>query len=191
MNNKLVTVHTEQIDESRAEITTKADDLLDAVQNYEIVGDSSRSSMVKIMNEAAALKKAIKELWDPVCSATNQAHKTSTAARGKMLNPVEKAERIAKDKVKAWDMLQIEAAREKQKEAESASDRNVAVPDAPKPDDITYVDNWKARVTDESKLDRQYMVPDMEKLTKLAKAMKGENAPDGVEFFNDPIPRRR
>jgi len=47
-------------------------------------------------------------------------------------------------------------------------------------------DNWKFRVIDNFKLDRQWLCADEKKLSDFAKATKGEIKVDGVEFYNDP-----
>jgi len=52
------------------------------------------------------------------------------------------------------------------------------------------IDNWKAVVIDIDQLDRKYMIPDMELLTKLAKANKGKNPPEGVLFVNEQYSKR-
>ncbi len=54
---------------------------------------------------------------------------------------------------------------------------------------FTMIDNWKARVVDVKKLSKKYMVPDVVALNKLAKSNKGEDAPAGVEFYNEPYGR--
>lgn len=47
------------------------------------------------------------------------------------------------------------------------------------------IDNWKALVMNIDQVPREYMMPDMEKLNRLAKTMKGKNSPAGVEFVNE------
>lgn len=56
---------------------------------------------------------------------------------------------------------------------------------------FTMVDNWNARIVNIDHVSRKYMIPNLVLLTKLAKDQKGENAPDGVEFFNDPYAVKR
>lgn len=194
MSDELVTVHTEQVEKQAPAVQSKSEDILESVKAAEIIGDSTRAAVATIMRDAAELKKSINELWEPICSATNKAHKSATGARGEMLKPVQEAEKLAKEKLKAYDMEQRRIAEESRRkiEAEQKED-NAPAPIEPvkKQNDVIYVDHWKARIVDINKLDRQYMMPDIEKLNRLAKAMEGENAPAGVEFYNDPIARRK
>jgi hypothetical protein len=44
---------------------------------------------------------------------------------------------------------------------------------------------WKARVVDEAKVPREYLMPDLKKLDRLAKAMKGAMTIAGVEFYEE------
>lgn len=56
---------------------------------------------------------------------------------------------------------------------------------------FTMVDRWKARVIDVAKVPREYLVPDMIALGRLARENKGENPPAGVEFYNEPYGAKR
>jgi hypothetical protein len=60
-----------------------------------------------------------------------------------------------------------------------------------KPEGQTYVENWQARVVDESLIPREYMEPDLTALGKLAKMMKGKAAVPGVVFEDVGSVRRR
>ena len=55
---------------------------------------------------------------------------------------------------------------------------------------FSMVDNWKAIVIDIDQLDRRYMLPDMETLNRMAKALKGKNPPAGVQFINEPYAKK-
>lgn len=46
------------------------------------------------VSECAALVKRIKELHDPICDATNIAHKVATGARKKLIDPINAASKI-------------------------------------------------------------------------------------------------
>ena len=58
------------------------------------------------------------------------------------------------------------------------------------PSGVSYIDNWKAVITVPNAVPREYCIPDQSKLDKLAKAFKGENAPEGVKFVNNRTIRR-
>lgn len=57
--------------------------------------------------------------------------------------------------------------------------------------DVKYRDNWKAEVTDLSKVPRDYLVADMSKLDKMAKAFKADSTIPGVKFVNRRIAMTR
>lgn len=48
----------------------------------------------KVVSECAALVKRIKEIHDPICKATNVAHKTATGARKDLIDPIERASKM-------------------------------------------------------------------------------------------------
>lgn len=52
------------------------------------------------------------------------------------------------------------------------------------------IDNWKALIIDVDLVPREYMIPDMESLNRLAKAKKGKNPPGGVEFVNETYAKK-
>ena len=53
------------------------------------------------------------------------------------------------------------------------------------------VENWQARVVDEKLIPREYLTPDLVKLGKLAKLMKGKASVPGVAFEDVGSVRRR
>jgi len=56
------------------------------------------------VSECAALVKRIKEIHDPVCKATNLAHKASTKARKDLIDPIEQASKIIDTKLGNYKM---------------------------------------------------------------------------------------
>ncbi len=63
----------------------------------------------------------------------------------------------------------------------------VVVPKTETPTGISYRDNWKYRVTDESKVPRQYLVLDDKKIGGVVRAMKGETRIEGIEVYSEKI----
>jgi hypothetical protein len=59
-----------------------------------------------------------------------------------------------------------------------------------KPEDQAYVENWQAKVVDESLVPREYCSPDLAKITRYAKLMKGKAVMGGVVFEDVGTVRR-
>jgi len=57
-----------------------------------------------VVSECAALVKRIKEIHDPICVATNTAHKTATAARKVLIDPINQASKIIDAKLGNYKM---------------------------------------------------------------------------------------
>ena len=74
--------------------------------------------------------------------------------------------------------------------ADKILDEKIIVP-APEPPKIESVagsvmkENWKGRVVDESVLPREFMTPDLVKLNKVTKAMKGATRISGWEVWDE------
>jgi len=58
----------------------------------------------KAVSECAALEKRIKEIHDPICVATNTAHKIATKARKDLVDPIKRASKIIDGKLGNYKM---------------------------------------------------------------------------------------
>ena len=56
------------------------------------------------VSECASLVKRIKEIHDPICAATNTAHKTATGARKSLVDPINQASTIIDNKLTNFKM---------------------------------------------------------------------------------------
>lgn len=118
------------------------------------------ADMIKLVKN---LTKKVKETFDPICSATNKAHKESTAKRKEHQQPLIDAEKIIKLK-----MLEYSGENEVQKVA-----------------GISNTSKWVAKVVDISKVPRKYMLVDQKTLDAIAKASKDLIKIPGVEFVEE------
>lgn len=59
----------------------------------------------------------------------------------------------------------------------------VVIPKAEAPQGISYRENWKYRITDASKLPREYLVPDDKAIGGVVRALKGETRIAGIEVY--------
>lgn len=57
-----------------------------------------------VISECASLVKAIKGIHDPICDATNKAHKIATGARKKLIDPINEASKLLDAKLGNFKM---------------------------------------------------------------------------------------
>jgi len=93
--------------------------------------------------------------------------------RRKMLEKAEKAE--AKGKV------------EKAKEIRQQAELTTVVSKIETPKGVSYREIWKYKIVDETLLERQYLIPNHDMLSKMATATKGAIEVKGVQFYSEKI----
>lgn len=59
----------------------------------------------QVVSEGRALEKRIKAIHDPICDATNKAHKIATGARKDLLDPIKRAFKIIDGKLGNYKMM--------------------------------------------------------------------------------------
>ena len=102
--------------------------------------------------------------------------------------------RLANERLELASRMEAAGMKE---QAEQIIDAPAAPVDVPAPVRVeaprgqSNVENWQARVVDESLVPREYMTPDLVKLGKLAKLMKGKASVPGVAFEDVGSVRRR
>ena len=158
-----------------------------------------------VTQESNTKQKAGKWFLEEQRKAEERARKERERLAGEAEEKAQKErERLAKEAAEK----QIEEAKKlfaegDGEEAEKTLERPVEVPDVI-PDVVprvevenraagagfSMVDNWKAIVIDIDELTRQYMLPDMETLNRMAKALKGKNPPAGVQFVNEAYAKK-
>lgn len=151
--------------------------------------------------------KAMTALWkkfvdEPLeaCRTLDRKRYSYQQAENRKRQEAAEALRRAEEKKQAEEKLQLaermEAAGMK-KQAEAVLDApmapvEVAAPvKVEKPEGQSYVENWQARVVDETKVPYEYCSPDLVKLGRYAKMMKGKASMPGVLFEDVGSVRRR
>ncbi len=134
--------------------------------------------------------------------------------------PFEKAVKLARQRIKGWDELEAEKARQAQaarvaaeraaeeaaRAAKKAGEAPPPPPPAPRPREnraeqgtLTWVDNWKSGNVDMVALVKAaaknpalmiYLAPNRQELDKFAKRTVGDVEVPGVEWKNDRVPKR-
>lgn len=87
----------EKLDERSRAMIARANSFVCTNPNQYKTGDLA-------VSECAALVKRIKEIHDPICAATNVAHKTATKARKDLIDPINQASKIIDNKLGNYKM---------------------------------------------------------------------------------------
>ena len=131
-----------------------------------------------------------------------------------MLVPLKQAESAVNNKIGSFDLAERQriaveeerrrqdaaAAMELAMEAERSGEAGMAVEAVamaameaaqvsylPKTSGVSVRFEWRARVIDPAKVPRMFLIVDEKALHTFAKATKGKNQVDGVEFYEAPI----
>lgn len=86
-----------ELEKARAEEVTGAD-LIETASVHVIFDEASYNAAEDLRQQAKDFQKAVHARLDPVCEATNAAHKASTKTRKEFLEPYEKAEKLIASK---------------------------------------------------------------------------------------------
>lgn len=164
-----------------------------------------------------AVKTRMKQVNDFFADAKRKAaetHKAICAQENSLLVPLKQAESAVKNKIGSFDLAERQriaveeerrrqdaaAAMELAMEAERSGEAGMAVEAVamaameaaqvsylPKTSGVSVRFEWRARVIDPAKVPRMFLIVDEKALHTFAKATKGKNQVDGVEFYEAPI----
>ena len=108
-----VKIMTEQIDPKElAVMETKTATLLETINALLVIDADSHREAGRILIGADDHIIFVKGKLDPICSATNKAHKAATAMRNEAVGPAEKVKRIVNTKISDYLMEQARIRRE-------------------------------------------------------------------------------
>jgi len=109
----------------------------------------------------------------------------------------EQEEKIRREAIRQQEEARLKEAEELEKngEAEKAEEILSAPILAPvfkpqkieKPEGVSYHDNWKFEIVDESKIPRDYLMPDEKEIGRTVKARKEKTNIPGIRAYNDPF----
>jgi len=103
-----------KLDERALALTARAN----AIQ---VTDQTSHDEAAELYVRLGDLGKEIDAIHDPAIKAAHESHRAALAAKAKLADPVEKARRIIKPKVTAWEQEQIRIRQEKQRAADEAA----------------------------------------------------------------------
>jgi len=77
-------------------------------QEFTVTNAQEDEAAIEFAKELIRAEEKVHELCDPICDATNKAHKTATAQRKMLLDPILQAKKIVKDSSLAWRQAEEE-----------------------------------------------------------------------------------
>jgi hypothetical protein len=97
--------------EKQTELEAKTTALVAQAKGFEITDDATYARAINGIDKAKAYQAEIHSVWDPVCKATNEAWKLSTAGRKTQLAPAIEAEGLLKKLCDNYARKQADKAR--------------------------------------------------------------------------------
>jgi hypothetical protein len=155
-------------------------------------------------------QKAIVGLLEPFIKGAHALHKAHTTRRKEIIAPLEEAEGILNKKMVAWqtkeearlaeeqkkldEQAKLDAAVQAEEEgnealAEAIIEDQVPVTAAPvekaKTNGVSFTEKWTFQIEDESKIPREFLVPDEKMIRTTVTAMKDRAVIPGVRIYKE------
>ena len=131
-------------------------------------------------------KKLIEDRFAGPVSKAHKAHKELTTERNEVLENYEWAENLLKEKMKMYHMNSDRKAL-----AEAEVTTTSMTPPKPQPvlKHTTFIEKWKYRILDETKLPRNYMMPNEKAIAATVNSMGGMAEINGIQIYRDDTVR--
>lgn len=186
----------------REEMGAEGNEFVLAARKVSISSNEDYENAAEFLKSVAALEKKIKETFKPIKQSMDAAKKSVLAMEKEALGPPMEAKTELGIKMRAYT-AEIEKKREAEaKRAEAAAKRDakkMGVPQStvpiqapkteiPKAKGVTHKTIWKFEITDPSKINPEYMTPDMTKIGKLVRAVGADAANSigkGVRVYSE------
>lgn len=157
----------------------------------------------------AQAKKTVKDIQEEKNKLVDPLEKIIDFLKGKMQiynNEQERkrAEEAARLYIEAYKRQDEERLREavrleregKKEEAEEVLNEkpqpvNIIIQSEEKIDGLYFVEEWKFKIIDETKIPREYLIPDVVKIGKMVRAMRRLTSIEGIEIYSEKKPRQR
>lgn len=144
------------------DVALQATNLHDQIRALDVLDNVSYELVGTLVRHVKQVQGRLEEFFAEPIKRAFEAHKAALAARDRAIGELhlEEAESIAKHKLSQY------------------FESN---PDAPRLDGISFPDDWKVEITDETLVPREYMKLDMQKIYGVAIAMKEATDIPGVK----------
>lgn len=158
------------------------------VENFEIRSEEDQSFAAEILREIKVKHEEVEKKRTSITKPLNQALREVNNLFRPLKQALEKSEKLLKYKIAEYQQEQekenarrlIEAAQSDSPEEAQEALSSIQSTTSPKGVNVRY--KWKAKIVDESKIPRKYLVPDV----SLIEADAPNKIP-GVEFVKMPI----
>ena len=90
-------------EDRQAVVKRESTDLVDIVKAHKVTDQASYEEAAEHGKHLGLMIKKAKAVLDPVCDATNKAHKAATGARKEVLDPLQEAKRGNSSRMGTWD----------------------------------------------------------------------------------------
>ena len=173
----LVTMDHEQL------IASDPDHVCDLIIGMSMKSDADLALADTVIGRIRSDKKKIEEEYKEPGERAHKAHKKLTTERNEIISHYDWAENLLKDKMKAFNME-----RDRKALAEAAEVTITSMP-RPKPRSelkhTTFIEKWKYRITDETKIPPQYMMPNEKRIAATVRNMGGMAEINGIQIYRD------
>ena len=173
----LVTMDHEQM------IASDPDHVCDLIIGMSMKSDADLALADTVIGRIRSDKKKIEEEYKEPVERAHKAHKKLTTERNEIISHYDWAENLLKDKMKAFNME-----RDRKALAEAAEVTITSMP-RPKPRSelkhTTFIEKWKYRITDETKIPPQYMMPNEKRIAATVRNMGGMAEINGIQIYRD------
>ena len=173
----LVTMDHEQL------IASDPHHVCDLILGMSMKSDADLALADTVIGRIRSDKKKIEEEYKEPVERAHKAHKKLTTERNEIISHYDWAENLLKDKMKAFNME-----RDRKALAEAAEVTITSMP-RPKPRSelkhTTFIEKWKYRITDETKIPPQYMMPNEKRIAATVRNMGGMAEINGIQIYRD------
>ncbi len=182
----------EQLDDTRvASIEAERDDVEGRANALVISSNEGMVAAGDFLNGVIKpLKKAVHESCDPICDATNTAHKAATAQRKGFMDPLDRAESVTKGKINGWMDQEERRVAEENRRIEEENRKIAAAAAAEQAEKEAADARERQRLADEAAAAQRKADKALED-ERLAHAANLEEAGRPVEaerVLNEPLP---
>ena len=163
-------------------ITADPDHVCDLIVAMSMKSDTDLAMADVMIGRIRNDKKKIEDAYKEPVDRAHKAHKKLTTERNDILKHYDWAENLLKDKMKRYNM-------ESDRKALAEAEVTTTSMSRPKPrSDLkhtTFIEKWKYRITDATKIPPQYMMPDDKKIAATVRNMGGMAEINGIQIFRD------
>ena len=163
-------------------VTARPEHVKELIIHMHMHNDDDLARADDVIGRIRKDKKTIEARYKEPVSKAHQAHKKLTQERGDILEQYEWAENLLKEKMKRYHM---ENDRKALTEPEVTTTSITPPEPRSKLKHTTFVEKWKYKIVDETKLPRNYLMPNEKAIALTVRSMGEISKIDGVQVYRD------